>query len=1131
LSEEFAVHLGGFQPGTLLAGYRLEAQIGAGGMAVVFRARDERLGRPVALKIMAPALAADRAYQRRFIAESRAAARVDDPHIIPIYEAGEAGGVLFIAMRFVQGGDLGNVLEQEGALPPDRAAGFISQVASALDAAHGAGLVHRDVKPANILVDARAGRPDHAYLSDFGASKGAMLSSVSVAGGLTGAKYVGTPYYSSPEQIDGLPVDGSADQYALACVAFQLLTGRVPFERDQPTAVLLAHLSAPRPSLVERRSELPGAVDPVVAKAMAKRPADRYESCGDFADALREALGLTPYHARGPLTAHVQPPPTDPPSDVSPVVGPPTQTAMRGSAPSRTAAATPPAPLYPATQVPATPPAPLYPATQVPATPPASLHPETQVAAATPPAPPPTVVSAPGQVLAPAPEHPSGEVDEDAGILAPSATAVAGEDVSAETPDVAEALEVPAEAPDVVAEALEVPAEAPDVVAEAPDVAGETPDAPGVAADAPVVPTEIPDAADAPEPDSEGEAAPKVRRRRRGVARRPSSPSEIPPGAAIPSAPPPAAAVDSVPGKVLAPAPERSGSEAEDAGILAASDVVDVPAGGVITRPDGPAGEASDDAAVLARMATPVVGEDVAAAESEPTADLEAGGGSGELAPEAGGPAEASVATAEASVTTAQAPEPAADAIVTAEAETPQVAADAPDVAADAPDLAADAPDVAADAPDLAADAPDALDATVMPQDAPAVLDMPENAPEIPVAAAAPPAPVHATAVADVAEMPTAVVVAPLDRPEAESGGRTTTARVRRRRLAAVAAAAACVVVAAAVAIPLLLHSSPKPANSPRPGPRPSPVNFSRVALDLPSNYKNGFVSSLAFSPTSGTLAIAHRSGGICLWDMATKGCTVGLAGAWSVAFSPDGKTLAAGDANSGVYASNPTNGIVRLWNVVTGKSTATFTDPSSQGALSLAFSPDGKTLAVGDRDGATYLWNVATGKLVRAPLIDPNSQGINGVAFSPDGKTLAVSDVNGCTYLWSAATGKPITTLIDPSSQGVNAVAFSLDGQTLATGDDNGHIYLWNAVTWKRTAAFKDPDSKGADSVAFSPDGKTLAVGDVNGCTYVWTVATGKPAHAALIDPNSEGINAVLFSPNGKTLATGDEDGDVYVW
>ena len=188
---------------------------------------------------------------------------------------------------------------REGALPPGRAAGFISPVASALDAAHGAGLVHRDVKPANILVDARPDRPDHVYLSDFGVSKGA-LSSVS----LTGAgQFLGTPDYSAPEQIQGRAVDGRTDQYALACVAYQLLTGAVPFERDQGMAVLLAHLSEPPPSLGSRRPDLPGAADQVLARALAKVPEKRYGSCRDFADALREALGLAPYISLGSAAA------------------------------------------------------------------------------------------------------------------------------------------------------------------------------------------------------------------------------------------------------------------------------------------------------------------------------------------------------------------------------------------------------------------------------------------------------------------------------------------------------------------------------------------------------------------------------------------------------------------------------------------------------------------------------------------------------------------------------------------------------------------------------------------------------------------------------------------------------------
>ena len=285
--------LAGFSAGSRIAGYRLEELVGAGGMAVVFRAIDERLGRQVALKILAPALASDQAFRQRFIRESRSAAAVDDPHIIPVHEAGESGGVLFIAMRYVPGRDVRSLLYREGPLPPGRVAAIISPVASALDAAHAAGLTHRDVKPANMLLDVRPGRPDHVYLSDFGLSKG-VLSSV----GLTGlGQFLGTPNYTAPEQIEGKPVDGRTDQYALAGAAFEMLAGQAPFQRDEATAVIWAHMSTPPPSLTSRRPELPAGVNDVLARALAKAPADRYARCADFAEALREALGLPPYYS------------------------------------------------------------------------------------------------------------------------------------------------------------------------------------------------------------------------------------------------------------------------------------------------------------------------------------------------------------------------------------------------------------------------------------------------------------------------------------------------------------------------------------------------------------------------------------------------------------------------------------------------------------------------------------------------------------------------------------------------------------------------------------------------------------------------------------------------------------------
>jgi serine/threonine protein kinase len=279
-------------PGYRVGGYLIERLIGTGGMAAVFRARDERLDRVVALKL----LTGDEVVRQRFAREARAVAAVDHPHIIPVYEAGEAGAVLYIAMRYVGGDDLRTIVHRDGPLQAKRAAGFVSAVASALDAAHDAGLIHRDVKPANILVDAGPGRPEHTYLSDFG-----LARSVLSAGALTGAgQFLGTPEYAAPEQISGgAPVDGRADQYALGCVAFTLLTGSPPFQREEPMALLYAHLSVPPPAVTALRPGLPAAVDQVLATVLAKEPDQRYGSCGEFADALRDALGLEPYDPSG----------------------------------------------------------------------------------------------------------------------------------------------------------------------------------------------------------------------------------------------------------------------------------------------------------------------------------------------------------------------------------------------------------------------------------------------------------------------------------------------------------------------------------------------------------------------------------------------------------------------------------------------------------------------------------------------------------------------------------------------------------------------------------------------------------------------------------------------------------------
>jgi Protein kinase domain len=289
-----------FGPRSRIGKYVLEQQIGRGGMAVVFRARDEQLGRLVALKIMAPSVASDAEFRQRFVRESRAAAAVDDPHIIPVFEAGESAGVLFIAMRYVAGGDVRSLLAREGPLSVGRASAILASVASALDAAHAAGLVHRDVKPGNMLMDVRTGRPDHVYLADFGLTK-ATSGAVSLTS--TG-RFLGTADYAAPEQIGGRRVDGRADQYALACAAVEMLTGETPFPHENVMAVLTAHMSEPPPPLAARRQGLPAELDAVLGRAMAKSPDDRYRSCGEFTDAFQRAAGVGRYDLPVAAGAH-----------------------------------------------------------------------------------------------------------------------------------------------------------------------------------------------------------------------------------------------------------------------------------------------------------------------------------------------------------------------------------------------------------------------------------------------------------------------------------------------------------------------------------------------------------------------------------------------------------------------------------------------------------------------------------------------------------------------------------------------------------------------------------------------------------------------------------------------------------
>ena len=333
MSGDIRPAFGDFPVGTRIANYQIEQLIGRGGMAVVYRATDVRLDRMVALKILSPELARNDAFRQRFIRESRAGAAVDHPHVIPVFEAGDADGVLFIAMRYVAGHDVRALIERDGNLSAAQTVEIVTQVASALDAAHASGLVHRDVKPANMLLASASdgSTADHVYLSDFGLSK-QSLSSPSLT--RTG-QFLGTLDYMSPEQISGRTVDGKTDLYALGCAAFEMLTGQPPFRREANLAVMWAQVSAEPPSVRRWRPELSPAVDNVIGTALAKSPQDRQGTCTEFALALRTACGV----GSGALT-----PPIPSPTELTYAAGAAAEPTVSNAAPAGAGSAAPVAP-------------------------------------------------------------------------------------------------------------------------------------------------------------------------------------------------------------------------------------------------------------------------------------------------------------------------------------------------------------------------------------------------------------------------------------------------------------------------------------------------------------------------------------------------------------------------------------------------------------------------------------------------------------------------------------------------------------------------------------------------------------------------------------------------------------------
>lgn len=315
--------------GTTLGSYRIEAVIGRGGMGVVYLADQPHLGRKVALKVLAPEIAEEEEFRQRFLRESRTSGTLEHPNIIPVYDAGEIEGLLFIAMRFVRGKDLKVLIEERGTLDSQQTVAILKEVGRALDAAHQDGYIHRDVKPANVLLASRSGDSiDAVYLTDFGLTKRSDSRTHMTKTGF----FLGTMDYAAPEQFQGTDYDSRIDIYALGGVAYECLTGQVPFPRDSDSAVMYAHIMDPVPKASSVRAELSPEVDRVIERAMAKSRHNRYTTCAALVEALDRALHSTPQQ-RAPETHVTRAPAT--------VVAPPTPV----ETPPRVPEATPPASL------------------------------------------------------------------------------------------------------------------------------------------------------------------------------------------------------------------------------------------------------------------------------------------------------------------------------------------------------------------------------------------------------------------------------------------------------------------------------------------------------------------------------------------------------------------------------------------------------------------------------------------------------------------------------------------------------------------------------------------------------------------------------------------------------------------
>jgi serine/threonine protein kinase len=282
--------------GTTIGGYRIVSLLGQGGMGVVYLAENAQTGQRVALKLLTPDLARSAGFRERFVREASYASSMRHPNVIEVFDAGEQEDVLYIAMQYVEGEDLKGLLVREGRLDAPRTVGLLGQVASALDAAHSTGLLHRDIKPGNVMI--AHGTPEHCYLTDFGLSKNPSSDSIALT---AQGEFVGTIDYTAPELVLGKKADSRLDVYSLGCLFYECLAGAPPFPKERDVEVLYAHIQDPVPKITAMRPDLPSALDEVIEKAMAKKPEDRFATCSAFIDAARAIVGGPAPGAAPPL--------------------------------------------------------------------------------------------------------------------------------------------------------------------------------------------------------------------------------------------------------------------------------------------------------------------------------------------------------------------------------------------------------------------------------------------------------------------------------------------------------------------------------------------------------------------------------------------------------------------------------------------------------------------------------------------------------------------------------------------------------------------------------------------------------------------------------------------------------------